>query len=230
MDMMRSCYDTQMQFDAAGHIVRGVRWYFADTNARYLPFPHKFGSQNWLPRGSSNFGIGERWQAKPVWNNGALPYFSPGTGARCGSDDWFANGTPSNAPNIPVGPDNVPLCCPQKPCQPWNNAIVPAGSFIQRVSTGQFWSIFPDTTFQCFGSDISGPTPGTLQFQVLITTPLCLGFFPTSGQLNLNPFFGYIADVKLVAYDANSRTGTWQVPSDAPEYAGELFRFHRGLS
>jgi hypothetical protein len=73
VDMLRSCYSTEMSFFVDDPITIPVQWYFCDEDA--LPFPgyNRFGSGNWASSRDSWPGIGEVLGAPRPWNNGLMP-------------------------------------------------------------------------------------------------------------------------------------------------------------
>jgi hypothetical protein len=107
MDLLRSCYETDVQFDVDGEIVRRVRWYFCAPGAPVFPGPSVFRSNNYGDVAGGQLGPGEVWSANRPWSNGALPG-QPGT--PCGDREWFVDGCPSDAPPLTFnGP--LPACC-----------------------------------------------------------------------------------------------------------------------
>lgn len=111
MDLLRSCYEVDMQFDTAGQIIRRVRWYWADAGAEFFPVRHQFGSQNYSQTGVVLTGLGERWDSERLGRNGSIEGIRQGVGSFCGPLSWYQEGCPSDAPSLELGPLGVPLCC-----------------------------------------------------------------------------------------------------------------------
>jgi len=112
MDMLRSCYTVDMQFDAAGEIVRKVRWYFVPDDTPSFPYPQKFGSQVWQWRGFDPGGIGELATSERVWSNGSISF--PIKKPRLCDHvpvEWFDEGCPSDTPDLKLNPLGQPVCC-----------------------------------------------------------------------------------------------------------------------
>lgn len=110
MDYIRSAYEVDMQFDAAGDIVRRVRWFFTAPGAKRFPLVNPFFSGNWGDLRGGPAGPGEVWSSDRPWSNGARPAPLLGKGDFCGDPDWWLDGTPSDAPDLPLV-DGVPMCC-----------------------------------------------------------------------------------------------------------------------
>jgi hypothetical protein len=112
VDLLRSCYETDMAFfpAALGTTVR-VRWYFAPDGAQPLPFPTRFASGNWAS--SKLFpwpGPGEVQGASRPWRSGATLPEALGQ-VPCGSAGQFLNGTAFPPVVEPRLPDGLPTCC-----------------------------------------------------------------------------------------------------------------------
>ncbi len=136
VDVLRSCYRSQMNFFSDCTVPTTVRWYFTEPGAAAMPFPTAFASSNWENEWSWNGPIGENQQLYThAWSNGHTPRSVNGQ-RPCGTADQFANGFPKNtfAPALnwplPVAPatsllwgsntnpglimydsQSIPLCC-----------------------------------------------------------------------------------------------------------------------
>lgn len=112
MDMLRSCYEVDMQFDQDAQIIRRVRWYFVPEDTPSFPAPQKFGSQNWQWRGFEPLGIGERWDSDRPWRDGSIPWpIKPPRLCEHVPVEWFDEGCPSNAPPLQLTPLGQATCC-----------------------------------------------------------------------------------------------------------------------
>jgi hypothetical protein len=158
MDLMRSCYSVNMQFDTEGTIIRQVKWYFAAPDAKVFPVPHSFGSSIWLQRGSENLGLGEVWNSKRPYYRGARPFPAKGMGSTCGQQDWFVSGVPAGTPDIRLSDVSVPTCCPQPPCQPFSDHPNPMVTVFETAPVAQAWNIISATANQLFLQRPSTPT------------------------------------------------------------------------
>jgi len=82
MDLLRSCYSTEMQFfDGVDHPIP-VKWFFCEEGAQPFPHWHRFGSGNWASERANWFGTGEILEAPRPWRDGSAPRLA------CGDDVW----------------------------------------------------------------------------------------------------------------------------------------------
>jgi hypothetical protein len=214
MDCVRSCYTVNMQFDAAGEIVVPVTWYFTSPGALTFPGPHRFGSSHtWAPHSLPSIGLGERWDSKPSYANGAQPFYAPGSGSFCGPLDWFAEGCPSDAPPVQYSSAGVPVCCPQPPCQPWFPATIPS-STVQTVPPGGTYHL---VTYDFFAA-LFNNGPGTIQIEVELEAVECDMASPYSTVMFVT--FVLVDDSEweyfLQSYDPSTHTGLWTPDPAAP--------------
>lgn len=110
MDMLRSCYRTEMRLRQGSNETTTVRWFFCEPGAAIAP-PSVFHSLNWGFPEKKPPTIGEVWGTPRRWVNGAAPgryeYRD-----ECESDQWIAHGLPHDAVSpIPPIVDGVPICC-----------------------------------------------------------------------------------------------------------------------
>jgi len=122
MDLLRSCYETDLQqSDNPADVVR-VRWFFTDKDAKIFPGRHIFGSNNWGIDYANQDGPGEIVNADRPWANGSRPPFDGSIGAGftgksfAGRLEDFQEGTNSSSP--PVGGNSVGLCQSCAPIPP----------------------------------------------------------------------------------------------------------------
>lgn len=108
MDLLRSCYKTDMRFWSGGPPI-SVRWFFLGDNAKPLSFPTTFNSRNWTKQDAGWPEIGEVEDAERVWNDGRLPSWAGAPTAEIGSADDFLDGLPGPTAGIEVSGDCVPL-------------------------------------------------------------------------------------------------------------------------
>jgi hypothetical protein len=111
MDLLRSCYETDMNFysDTDAHPQR-VRWFFCDAAAKIFPEPHLFGSGNWASDDGAWKGPGEIQDVPRPWADGAG--FVGLRGQKfCGPLAAYQQG--SQYPGVPLTGNvaGVPCCC-----------------------------------------------------------------------------------------------------------------------
>lgn len=205
MDYIRTAYTVNMQFDEAGEIIVPVTWYFAADGAQDFPGYHLFGSaRSWQEHQLPILGLGERWDSKPSYYNGAQPFFAPGLGGFCGDPDWYVNGCPSDAPPIQYSAAGVPTCCPQPPCQPWYVAGLAASTISSNYAgIGPFSQVDFDPFSVTF---VDNNNNGGTWTQ---------GISSCGSEHNVESA-GFVInafppqqDLQLSSYDAETFTGTW---------------------
>lgn len=123
MDLVRSCYRSKMRLfsDRPDVEVEG-QWYFAKSDAKYLPFPHVFTSQNWDPSTADiDPSVGEVL-GRRAWVPGRLPGGQDGQHF-CGDASAWQNGVPIADRGLPiVRPDGSVCACPITNCLSQENA------------------------------------------------------------------------------------------------------------
>jgi hypothetical protein len=110
-DMLRSCYTSFMWFDAAQTVGQAVQWYWCPDGALPLDVPNSFTSQVWDEVHWYNPAAGEDAFVPKVYSKGMLPGPFTGKGGVCGQLDWFAEGSPPDAPPLPRTTGGLPSCC-----------------------------------------------------------------------------------------------------------------------
>lgn len=115
VDLLRSCYRTQMRLKQGSDERTWVRWYFTRPGAPFLGRTC-FGSLNWGYDRLHPPEVGEVAGAPRAWVNGAVPGRYTGRG-QCGSGEAFLHGIPADAPPVipPLHADGVPMCCATVP-------------------------------------------------------------------------------------------------------------------
>lgn len=252
MDVLRSCYTTDMQFDTAGEIIAPVQWYWCKPGAKLFPNRNSFSSDIWTEVNYSTTGLGELWTSIPEWRNGSLPFIPPGDGHVCGDISWFSDGCPSDAPPLPRSVFGIAGCCsdggliiggdykiryggglllsgdytyvpPVIHCQPWNSASATI-STVLRVSTGTYWNFFSYSGGLLVFTDPLLPI--TISAMELASAGgSCYGGQPnTAWSWISNGTTAYAMQFR--SYDLATRTGIWQMQGTAPHYPNEFFQFY----
>jgi hypothetical protein len=112
MDLLRSCYGSQMRMyaDRPDVLVDG-QWYWCPVGAKPLPFFHTYGSRIWDPKGFDvPDHVGEIARTIP-WTSGASNPRLKGDHF-CGSAEVWQDGPLySERGNLPVDSQGIPLCC-----------------------------------------------------------------------------------------------------------------------
>lgn len=103
VDLLRSCYRTDMVFTAGGPAIP-IRWYFCDKTAKVLPYATTFNSRNWSKQLTPWPEIGEVEGSPRVWVDGSIPKDEP-TGIIVGTEDEWQEGQATIEDGIPVNPD-----------------------------------------------------------------------------------------------------------------------------
>jgi hypothetical protein len=112
MDWLRTCYDIDMQFDAAGEIIRRVHWYFVPDDTPWFPYPHMFGSSVWMWQSMDVVGVGEYWNSRRRQTNGKVPWpITPPPPELCTPASWYVDGCPSDAPMLRRNALGQATCC-----------------------------------------------------------------------------------------------------------------------
>lgn len=109
MDVVRSCYRTEMRFGPNGPVVP-VRWFFARKGAKFFPGHHLFGSSNYASYRGDYPGVGEVRFAPREWDNGARPAGLDGK-SFCGTLLQFEGALTGSEPGLPANAEGVPFCC-----------------------------------------------------------------------------------------------------------------------
>jgi hypothetical protein len=224
MDYMRSGYTVNMQFDAAGEIIVPVTWYACEEGALDFPTPHLYVStRTWAKHKLPTLGIGERWDSKPVHNDSAPPGFFPGTGGYCGPDDWWQNGCPSDAPPLVIGPNGIPPCCPQPPCQPWRETGIARRSFTLSTPDPPYISVENDANHYDW---IFGVSTDNQLFLDEDASGVACGDGPGTTCALILQAYGEEPNMVCLSYDPGSSTGVWGPPAGSPIPADYRVTFH----
>jgi hypothetical protein len=103
VDLLRSCYSTDVRFSRTDPTPTRVVWYFVPDDRPFLPFASKFASRNWddaatdYPAGKTNppdgdlTTLGEIIGAPRPWRDGSDPIHYPGTHP-LGTPEQYTNG------------------------------------------------------------------------------------------------------------------------------------------
>jgi streptogramin lyase len=110
MDLIRSCYTTDMRLYTDSDQTTAVRWFFADENAKLFPGPTRFNSLNWSSDHWRADGPGEVMGAIRTYSRGEPARFQ--TGQRfCGTLDQFRDGASINDRRFPLSIFGAAPCC-----------------------------------------------------------------------------------------------------------------------
>jgi len=71
MDLLRSCYKTEMRFFRDDPLAIKVRWFWCDEEAEVFPFWNRFASGNWAGDKFNWDGPGEILGSPRIWDPGA---------------------------------------------------------------------------------------------------------------------------------------------------------------
>lgn len=114
MDLVRSCYKTEMRFFNDDDLAIKVRWFFCVEGAQIFPFHTLFGSGNWASDRFNWPGPGEVLDAPRIWDPGE-PIEGLDGQHYCGPDLSYAEGT--EYPGVPLNalPDGRCACCAPVP-------------------------------------------------------------------------------------------------------------------
>lgn len=239
---MRSCYQTEMQFDEAGTIVAEIVYYFAPDGAKTIEGENLYHSTNWDQTGDVSLGIGEVWNSPKGWVNGAMPCNFTGQHRRCGKHSWWREGVPTGTPPLQMDANGCPLCC-QPPvvttssggillggaaalCQPWHVFLPTNPRSITRLATGVVWPTVLNTTNAYKAQDPLNPTTsiggGALGS--------CLGFNSTTlGITFVSGGTPGTSVMNLQTWNPATNIGIWQCRPGTP-YPNEYFAFYSSLT
>lgn len=207
MDLLRSCYEVDMQFDEAADLVTRVQWYFCGDKAHIFPGGHSFGSANWIDPDNVNLGLGERWDSDRPYSKGTAPFCQAVTDNFCGKREWYFDGAPSDANLVQYRGDGTPTCCPPCPCQPFYAASAGHRSVTSSNPVINFTQVLIDDGHQFQVADNSAGSSVDVTDQGLgpcLDSPSAT--FAT-GQVNFGPPFNLVVE----SYDPATFTGTWVV-------------------
>lgn len=113
MDLLRSCYSSNMKFfNGSDHITR-VKWFFCADKAQVYPGVQKFASRNWDYQKLPFDLTGEQRPQEMRYRDGSNPWGYPGI-SFVGPSAFFQNGIPGVPSDYPVNTDPFGLCeaCP----------------------------------------------------------------------------------------------------------------------
>lgn len=111
MDVIRTPYRRKARIFKDSDKEVTLSWYFAPQGAKFFPFPHLWGSADWLDKEDEWPRLGEVKDPPRRWAKGGstLPYLGQ---CFCGDPEWYRTGVPySPAPTPPP----MPECCSQLP-------------------------------------------------------------------------------------------------------------------
>lgn len=142
MDLLRSCYETEMRFWSDSSLSIPVRWFFADADAKIFPGHHRFASGNWASDRDNWPGPGEVLGAPRTWSNGNLIGNLPGR-KFCGPRAAFEDGASLADPALYAGENGVACCCKcvDCPCIAWSASQPP--TLQVRITAVRFGGVSP---------------------------------------------------------------------------------------
>lgn len=108
MDLLRSCYETEMRMYRDSDVSFPVRWFFVDDDAKNFPEHTLFGSGNWASDRNDWPGPGEVLGAPRTWVDGAPIPFLDGQ-KYAGPLDGFMRGVAY--PGVPLHGSELGGCC-----------------------------------------------------------------------------------------------------------------------
>lgn len=115
VDLLRSCYTTQMAFYGDPTQLASVTWFFVPDGTPFLPYPTPFNSPNWDPDPQGGRTLGELDTSVRGYYAGGNFTSATGTGPPCGTADQWLNGQPAPpATPTPVDSFGTPTCCPRQ--------------------------------------------------------------------------------------------------------------------
>jgi hypothetical protein len=126
MDVLRSCYRTEMIFQEGGTPIR-VRWFFCEPGAEVFPGRHLFSSLNYEWPYIWGENPGEVRGANRPWRNGSVPPFDGSTGDGFDGKKFagpllaFQEGASPSDP--PIGGNPRGLCAGCAPIPPVNTCV-----------------------------------------------------------------------------------------------------------
>lgn len=120
MDLLRSCYSTEMRFWTDNALSIPVKWFWCDPGAKIFPDHHLFGSGNWASDRFNWDGPGEVLGAKRPYSKGEFIAGLLGEHF-CGPVKGFTEGTVFPGVPLITGPDGVCACCVGNACGKWIN-------------------------------------------------------------------------------------------------------------
>ena len=179
MDVLRSCYSTQMQFSTGGPNV-GVEWYWCPPGAKLFSSRHHFASLNW-DKGNDNgiHTVGEVPGAARTWRNGSIPGPYPGDHP-AGPLANFTSGC-SGVPDLPWSGGMPTACAVVSPTSCWYlqgswshvsiNWILGSDNAVSQYPTGSdYVKLFGPHSYRAFSfcntADPSHPTGQNLEIQI----------------------------------------------------------------
>lgn len=111
VDLLRSCYESEVRFYQDIEDTVRVRWYFVPKGTPFIPYRNNWVSMNWDSDPKPAYHLGEQPEYGRAWVNGTAVGSAPGLHV-CGTEEqWrFGQALPPSSP-VPVGPDGTPLCC-----------------------------------------------------------------------------------------------------------------------
>lgn len=219
MDYLRSAYSTTIHaWDRATgeHVPAQITWFRAPSGALPLPVQHQYGSLNWSNRIAYPESVGEIIGDPRPYDKGATPNGLSGS-QYCGTH-WTGTLFRSSGP-FDLTKWDQPSCCgdpsycaPAAPLSVCRLAPSPSGAILTFGPRGNDIQTVADPVYPFLWRLQISPDPcGAYPSQNLLTAVTSL-VHPT-------PLFTAFA-----WNDWDGSNQTWQVPDDAPYYAGDTFR------
>lgn len=209
MDILRSCYSTQMVFWEGPGGSAQVEWYFVpDTTPALTPGRHLYGSSIWDTQGPAMLGPGENVLDQKSYSKGASPGIPDATSGSCTPPQWWTEGVPVGSPPLTLNADGNPACCYGQTCQPFYDGSLPQNATLHDSWTGLTWVLFFqdqgdveffDPSFSWFVDvEANGSPCGALEGTFVPPLSWTLPGIPTADEC------------RFVSYDGPSFTGTYQ--------------------
>lgn len=110
MDLLRSCYKTQMSFFNDDPTPCDVTWFFCQEGAPPFPYYHRFASANWNSDKDPYLGLGEVYGAPRIYSKLPIPVELDGNHF-CGPLEVYTDGQPIADPHLCTDPNGVSSCC-----------------------------------------------------------------------------------------------------------------------
>lgn len=237
VDMGRTAFIQDMQFDEAGLWIAPVRFYFANDNAQVFPGAHLFGTDYFESHVDCNVGPGLRWDSERIYDKGAPVSGITGQGPPCGSLDWWQNGVPSDAPSLAMDAQGRSLCCrpvnsdfmetgpavgfSRQECQTWR-VFGPPNRTLTDLTAGVSWNrILNTTTAVIFRNPTTFSDTMRINWHGFTCGPYAQTTPPTLvfGSPHPNAVCGFLT------YHPGTFRGLYQAPATAFHYANHIFAF-----
>lgn len=111
MDLLRSCYETEVRFYSGIEDTVRIRWSFVPEGTPFIAYPNNWVSSNWDNDPKPSHDLGELPEYGKSWASG-LPIGNLPRDHACGSREQWSRGQalPPTIP-VPVNDLGIPMCC-----------------------------------------------------------------------------------------------------------------------